>query len=132
MVREYRRDLAVMYARRYAMGQNPLFGDFGGIGGNCTNFISQCLYAGSCRMNYLPTFGWYYRSLDDRAPAWTGASVACNRLAAAATDAMTASARFASDLPGAGWETEPWSVGAVALWYAALAAFLLWRRARPR
>ena len=66
------------------------------------------------------------------APAWTGASVACNRLAAAATDAMTASARFASDLPGAGWETEPWSVGAVALWYAALAAFLLWRRARPR
>ena len=66
------------------------------------------------------------------APAWTGASVACNRLAAAATDAMTASARFASDLPGAGWETEPWSVGTVALWYAALAAFLLWRRARPR
>lgn len=72
MVREYRRNLAVTYARRYAMGQNPLFGDFGGIGGNCTNFISQCLYAGSCRMNYLPTFGWYYRSLDDRAPAWTG------------------------------------------------------------
>ena len=66
------------------------------------------------------------------APAWTGASVACNRLATAATDAMTASARFASDLPGAGWETEPWSVGTVALWYAALAAFLLWRRARPR
>ena len=23
-------------------------------------------------MNYTPTFGWYYISLDDRAPAWTG------------------------------------------------------------
>lgn len=23
-------------------------------------------------MNYTPTFGWYYRSADDRAPAWTG------------------------------------------------------------
>jgi hypothetical protein len=23
-------------------------------------------------MNYTPTFGWYYISLDQRAPAWTG------------------------------------------------------------
>ena len=23
-------------------------------------------------MNYTPTFGWYYRSPDDRAPAWSG------------------------------------------------------------
>ena len=23
-------------------------------------------------MNYTPTFGWYYISLDDRSPSWTG------------------------------------------------------------
>ena len=23
-------------------------------------------------MNYTPTFGWYYRSPEDRAPAWSG------------------------------------------------------------
>lgn len=23
-------------------------------------------------MNYTPTFGWYYKDLNNRAPAWTG------------------------------------------------------------
>ena len=64
------------------------------------------------------------------APVCTEASVLCNRLAVWATDAMTASARVASDLPGAGWETEPWPLGAVAAWYVALLLFWLWRRAR--
>ena len=68
----YRRENAVNYARRYAFAQNPLFGDFRGIGGNCTNFVSQCIFAGSCEMNYTPTFGWYYISLDQRSPSWTG------------------------------------------------------------
>lgn len=68
----YERERAVMYARRYAFSQNPLFGNFRGIGGNCTNFVSQCVYAGACRMNYTPTFGWYYISMNERAPAWTG------------------------------------------------------------
>ena len=30
-----------------------------------------CLYAGAGVMNYTPVYGWYYRSVDDRAPAWT-------------------------------------------------------------
>ena len=68
----YRRENAVNYARRYAFAQNPLFGDFRELGGNCTNFVSQCIYAGSCEMNYTPTFGWYYISLDERSPSWTG------------------------------------------------------------
>lgn len=70
--RPYNREAALMYAERYAFSQNPLFGNFAGIGGNCTNFVSQCIYAGSCIMNYKSTFGWYYISLDERAPAWTG------------------------------------------------------------
>jgi hypothetical protein len=68
----YNRENALLYAKRYAFSQNPIFGDFRDIGGNCTNFVSQCVYAGSCRMNYTKTFGWYYVSLDNRAPAWTG------------------------------------------------------------
>ena len=68
----YRRENAVNYARRYAFAQNPLFGDFRELGGNCTNFVSQSIYAGACEMNYTPTFGWYYISLDERSPSWTG------------------------------------------------------------
>ena len=68
----YEREKAVAYARRYAFSQNPVFGNFVDIGGNCTNFVSQCVYAGSCQMNYTNTFGWYYISLEQRAPAWTG------------------------------------------------------------
>jgi len=68
----YDRDRAVRYALRWALDRNPLFANFTGIGGDCTNFISQSIYAGSCVMNYTPTFGWYYVSVNDRAPAWTG------------------------------------------------------------
>lgn len=68
----YDRSRALTYARTWAFGRNPLFLNFAGIGGDCTNFISQCVYAGCCVMNYAPTFGWYYISADDRAPAWTG------------------------------------------------------------
>ncbi len=72
VIKPYLRENALMYASKYAFSQNPLFGNFAGIGGNCTNFVSQSIYAGSCRMNYKPTFGWYYISMEDRAPAWTG------------------------------------------------------------
>lgn len=72
VVKPYNRENAVAYAKKYAFSQNPIFGNFRGIGGNCTNFVSQSIYAGSCVMNYTPTYGWYYRSLDDRAPSWTG------------------------------------------------------------
>lgn len=72
VTKPYLRENALMYANRYAFSQNPVFGNFRGIGGNCTNFVSQCIYAGSCQMNYKPTFGWYYISLDSRSPSWTG------------------------------------------------------------
>ena len=72
VTKPYLRENAVAYARKYAFSQNSLFANFAGIGGNCTNFVSQCIYAGSCEMNYKPTFGWYFISLDDRSPSWTG------------------------------------------------------------
>lgn len=72
VIKPYVRENAVAYAKKYAFAQNSLFGNFAGIGGNCTNFVSQSIYAGSCEMNYTPTFGWYYISLEDRSPSWTG------------------------------------------------------------
>lgn len=68
----YIRERAVLYARKYALVRNPLFYTFEGIGGNCTNFASQCVLAGSCVMNFTPTFGWYYLSTNRRSASWTG------------------------------------------------------------
>ena len=70
----YLRERAVEYALRWALSRNPLFPDFTGIGGDCTNFISQCVLAGSCVMNETLDFGWYYYSPTNRAPAWSGVS----------------------------------------------------------
>ena len=69
---DYNRTAAVEYAHRWAYGRNPAYYNFDSLGGDCTNFASQCLYAGTGVMNYTPTFGWYYISLNNRAPAWTG------------------------------------------------------------
>ncbi len=76
----YDRDRAVEYARRWALSRNPLFIDFTGIGGNCTNFVSQCILAGGGVMNYTPTYGWYYISAENRAPSWSGVNELYNFL----------------------------------------------------
>ncbi len=68
----YDRDVAVTYAHTWAYRRNPAFYDFSPFGGDCTNFASQCIYAGAGIMNFTPTFGWYYRSAYDRTPSWTG------------------------------------------------------------
>lgn len=68
----YDRRRAVEYARRWALSRNPLFFNFAGSGGDCTSFVSQCILAGCGVMNYTETFGWYYISPTDRAPAWSG------------------------------------------------------------
>lgn len=68
----YRRDLAVEYASFWAFDRNPEYYDFQDIGGDCTNFVSQCLYAGCGVMNYTPVYGWYYINANNRSPSWTG------------------------------------------------------------
>ena len=68
----YDRRRAFEYAKTWAFSRNPLFTDFTGIGGNCTNFVSQALFAGGCVMNFTPVFGWYYFSANDRTASWTG------------------------------------------------------------
>ena len=67
----YNRKAAYNYAKRWAFDRNSKYYDFENIGGDCTNFSSQVIRAGGCPMNDNKWIGWYYYSLNDRAPAWT-------------------------------------------------------------
>ncbi|MGI6705756.1 MAG: amidase domain-containing protein [Clostridia bacterium] len=72
LIKPYNREKALQYANQWALKRNPSYYDFSEIGGDCTNYISQCLYAGSLVMDYTQDTGWYYVNLNRRAPAWTG------------------------------------------------------------
>lgn len=63
---------AVEYAEKWAFSRNPSYLSFDGMGGDCTNFASQCLFAGCGVMNPTPTHGWYYNSPESRTPSWSG------------------------------------------------------------
>ena len=78
--RPYRRLSAVLYAHHWAYGRNPRFYDYEELGGDCTNFASQCIYAGTGVMNDTPIYGWYYIDPDNKAPAWTGVEYLYNFL----------------------------------------------------
>ena len=67
----YNREKAIAYARRWALERNPRFYNFSEIGGDCANFASQCIYEGVGVMNFTPVHGWFYRSIGERAPAWS-------------------------------------------------------------
>lgn len=76
----YDRQAAVAYARRWALSRNPAYYNFEQIGGDCTNFASQCIFAGAKVMNYTPVTGWFYRSASDRSASWTGVEYLYNFL----------------------------------------------------
>jgi len=90
----YDRAKAVEYARRWALSRNPMFEDYTGIGGDCTNFVSQAIFAGTCVQNYTRDFGWYFISPENRAPAWTSVEYFY--------DFMTGAPEFASENGGTG------------------------------
>jgi hypothetical protein len=68
----YNRAAAVRYAEVWAERRNPRFPNFDGMGGDCTNFASQCVYAGCGVMNFTPDSGWYCNGLGDRTASWSG------------------------------------------------------------
>lgn len=68
----YNRNDTVDYAKKWALSRNPRYFNFDGMGGDCTNFASQCIFAGCKVMNYKKDVGWYYNSSADRAAAWSG------------------------------------------------------------
>ena len=76
----YNRNKTVEYAREFAYKRNPKYYAFDNLGGDCTNFVSQCLFAGCETMNYTKTLGWYYISLNNRSPAWSGVEFLYNFL----------------------------------------------------
>lgn len=76
----YNREKALAYARKWAFDRNSAYYDFSAIGGDCTNFISQCLYAGCGSMNYRLDTGWYYISSSKRSAAWSGVEYLYNFL----------------------------------------------------
>ena len=76
----YDRSAAIAYAKKWALSRNKTYYDFEKIGGDCTNFASQCIFAGARVMNYTPVLGWYYRSATDRTPSWSGVEYLYNFL----------------------------------------------------
>lgn len=70
--RVYDRNSAINYAKKWALSRNPRYYNFDAVGGDCTSFISQCLYAGSKKMNYNLENGWFYNNGYDKSPSWSG------------------------------------------------------------
>ena len=68
----YNRSEAVRYALRWALARNPDYYDYADVGGDCTSFASQTVFAGTNVMNYTPTFGWYYINANNKSPSWSG------------------------------------------------------------
>ena len=68
---QYDRISAVKYAIEWATSRNPNYYNFDKLGGDCTNFVSQCIFAGTNTMNYTNVTGWYYNNLNDRTASWT-------------------------------------------------------------
>ena len=69
---EYKRENVYKYAEKWAYLRNSRYYNFDKLGGDCTNFASQCIYAGCSIMNYDKNKGWYYNNINDRATSWTG------------------------------------------------------------
>lgn len=77
---EYNREETVKYAEKWAYLRNPKYYNFDLVGGDCTSFASQCIYAGSNVMNYTKNTGWYYINGNNKSPSWTGVEFLYNFL----------------------------------------------------
>jgi len=64
---------AVAYAKKWANARNPAYIDMSQLGGDCTNFVSQCLAAGGLEQSE----NWRYVSENERTPAWSDADSLC-------------------------------------------------------
>ena len=76
----YNREEVYEYAKKWAYFRNPKYYNFDPVGGDCTNFASQCIYAGCGQMNYNKNNGWYYINGNNKSPSWTGVEFLYNFL----------------------------------------------------
>ena len=77
---KYDREKVYEYAKKWAYGRNPAYYNYDPVGGDCTSFVSQCIYAGCGQMNYNRLNGWYYINGNDKSPSWTGVEFLYNFL----------------------------------------------------
>lgn len=68
-INKYDRNLAVKYAIEYSLKKNPKYFDYSNSGGNCTNYVSQCVFAGASQMNFSDN-GWFYISPNNTSVSW--------------------------------------------------------------
>lgn len=69
---EYKRENVYEYAKEWAYKRNPKYYNFDNVGGDCTSFVSQCIYSGCKIMNYSKQNGWYYIDGNNKSPSWSG------------------------------------------------------------
>ena len=69
----YNRSKAAKYAQDYAKSYNPNYPNYNNAGGDCTNFVSQCVYDGGMPMRIGSTDAYWYYNSSGRSPSWTGA-----------------------------------------------------------
>lgn len=69
--KDYNREAVIEYAKIWALSRNPNYYNFDPVGGDCTSFASQCIYAGSQKMNYTKDLGWYYINGNKKSPSWS-------------------------------------------------------------
>ena len=62
----YDANSAISYADKYWSNYNSNYSNYNSIGGDCANFVSQCLVAGGMQM----TNGWYWYSYSNRSASW--------------------------------------------------------------
>ena len=71
----YDRSAAVAYAHQWADDRNDQWEDYGIYGGNCQNYVSQCLYAGGIPMDTEGPYLWkWYGEIPDNASRAYGRS----------------------------------------------------------
>ena len=75
--RLYDRNSALAYTKKWALARNSKYYNFDAVGGDCTSFVSQCLFDGSKKMNYNE---WYYNNGYDKSPSWSGVEFLYNFL----------------------------------------------------
>lgn len=69
----YNRENAVAYAKRYVFKDNDKYKNYNEYGGDCTNFVSQCIHAGGIPFSNEGEHKWYWYSDYNRTPSWTSA-----------------------------------------------------------
>lgn len=75
----YLREEAVTYAERWWNEPNPAYENFEV---NCTNYVSQCLFAGGAPMNYTGSrpSGWWYKGYSNKEEMWSFSWAVANSL----------------------------------------------------